>query len=170
MKTGNQSGSRFYPYGKSKKKPRGKSRGAYQQGGYQVPVPASQYLVPQPFYPQSQCGGFCGDHWGSGGRRGRGKNPTNQPQKQQPSNDNLTSLPQRSLGHDFWVPKCDHGWPFQKEPDPTHRMVPVSPNIQTDCKTLGTSSGGPIRNKTECQISTICLPDPRRTGMGHGSF
>ena len=64
------------------------------------------------------------------------------------------------------VPKCDHGWSFQKEPDPTHRMVPVSPNIQTDHKTLGTSSGGPIPNKTECQTSTICLSNPRRTGMG----
>ena len=52
---------------------------------YQVPVPAFQYLVPQPFYPQPQRGGFRahGGHWGRGGRRGWGKNPTNQPQQPQ---------------------------------------------------------------------------------------
>ena len=58
--TGNQSGSRFHPYGKSKKS-RGKGKGVYQQGGYyQVHVPESQYLVPQTFYPQPQRRGFCG--------------------------------------------------------------------------------------------------------------
>ena len=45
---------------------------------------------------------------------------------------------------------------------------PVPPNIQTDRKTLGASSGGPIRNKTECQTSPICLSDTRRSGMGRG--
>ena len=42
-----------------------------------------------------------------------------------------------------------------------HRMIPVPPDIQTDSKTLGASSGGPIRNKTECQTSPICLSNPR---------
>ena len=34
VKTGNQQSTRFHPYGKHKKKPRGRGRGAYQQGGF----------------------------------------------------------------------------------------------------------------------------------------
>ena len=40
VKTGNQQSTRFHPYGKGKKKPRGRGKGAFQQGGYyQVPPP-----------------------------------------------------------------------------------------------------------------------------------
>ena len=99
VKTGNQSSSRFHPYGKSKKKARGRGRGAYQQGGYyQVPVPASQYLIPQPFYPQPQCGGIRGGHRGRGSRIGAKTPLINL--NNNPNNDTLVSLPQRPLGHD----------------------------------------------------------------------
>ena len=40
VKTGNQQTTRFHPYGKHKKKPKGRGRGAYQQEGfYPVPPP-----------------------------------------------------------------------------------------------------------------------------------
>ena len=38
VKAGNQQSSRFHPYGKGKRKPRGRGRGAYHQGGY-YPAP-----------------------------------------------------------------------------------------------------------------------------------
>ena len=41
--SGNQQSTRFNPYGKQKKKAKGRGRGAYQQGGYyQVQVPPPQ--------------------------------------------------------------------------------------------------------------------------------
>ena len=84
VKTGNQQSSRFHPYGKHKKKPKG--RGAYQQGTF-YPVPPPQYMIPPQFYPQQQQrGGFCGGNRGRGTRRGRGKNTSgNQNQQQTPS-------------------------------------------------------------------------------------
>ena len=104
VKTGNQSGSRFHPYGKSKKKPRGRGRGAYQQGGYyQVPVPASQYLIPQPFYTQPQCRGFRGGHQEEAAAGAGAKTPLIN-LKNNPNNDTLVSLPQRPLGHDHLTP------------------------------------------------------------------
>ena len=86
VKTGNQQRARFHPYGKHKKKPKGRGRGAYQQVGF-YPVPPPQNIMPPQFYPQQQRGGFCGGHRGRGARRGRGKNTGgNQNQQQIPSN------------------------------------------------------------------------------------
>ena len=53
VKTGNQQSARFHPYGKNKKKPRGRGRGAYQQGGY-YPLPPPEYIMPPQFYLQQQ--------------------------------------------------------------------------------------------------------------------
>ena len=84
VKAGNQQSSRFHPYGKSKRKPRGRGRGAYHQGGY-YPTPPPQYIMPPQFYPQQQRGSFRGGHRGRGNRRGRGKSSgNNQNQQQQP--------------------------------------------------------------------------------------
>ena len=87
VKTGNQQSTRFHPYGKQKKKPRGRGRGAYQQGGYyQMPPP--QYVMPPQFYPQQQPhrGGFRGSNKGRGARRGRGKNISGNQSQQQTQN------------------------------------------------------------------------------------
>ena len=73
IKTGNQQSTRFHPYGKHKKKPRG--REAYQQGGFYPDTPP-QYIMPPHFSPQQQPqrGGFRGGNRGRGSCRGRGMN------------------------------------------------------------------------------------------------
>ena len=86
VKTGNQQSTRFHPYGKHKKKPRGRGRGAYQQGGFYI-VPPPQYVMPPQFYPQQpQRGGFRGGNRGRGCRRGRGKNNSGSQNQQQTQN------------------------------------------------------------------------------------
>ena len=117
VKTGNQQSTRFHPYGKHKKKPRG--RGAYQQGGF-YPVPPPQYVMPPQFYPQHpQRGGFRGGHRGRGSRRGRGKsNSGSQNQQQTKTND----IPQFS-------PPLNRG-----QPPSTHlelHWVPNKPHVQS---------------------------------------
>ena len=92
VKTENQQSTRFHPYGKHKKKPRGRGRGAYQQGGFYL-VPPPQYVMPPQFYPQQpQRGGFRGGNRGRGSRRGRGKNNSG-PQNQQ---HKINDIPQSS--------------------------------------------------------------------------
>ena len=86
VKTGNQQSTRFHPYGKHKKKPRGRGRGAYQQGGL-YPVPPPQYVMPPQFYHQQpQKGGFCSGNRGRGSRRGRGKSNSGSQNQQQTQN------------------------------------------------------------------------------------
>ena len=87
VKTGNQQSSRFHSYGKHKKKPRGRGRGAYQQGVF-YPVSPPQYIMPPQFYPQQQQqrGGFRYSNRGRGACRGRGKKTSgNQNQQQTPN-------------------------------------------------------------------------------------
>ena len=84
VKTENQQNARFHPYGKHKTKPKGRGRGAYQQGGFYL-VPPPQYIMPPQFYPQQQQqrDGFRGGNRGTGTHRCRGKNTSGSQTEQQ---------------------------------------------------------------------------------------
>ena len=173
---------------------RGRGRGAYQQGGYyQVPVQPSQYLVPQPLYPQPQAQKWelRGGHQGQGGRRGRGKNTSHVS-----SHTNSSTVqevpPVLSQGSSLSVHQpsvwtlcrtlCPNvetanmveqtGVHHQGMPHP--RLVKcdcawaVSSNLQINHSTLGISTGGLVSDQTEQQASAIRLSHSGRAGLGSG--
>ena len=147
VKTGNQQSTRFHPYGKGKKKPRGRGRGAYQQGGYYpyYPVPPPQYIMPPQFYPQQQRGGFRGGHRGRGNRRGRGKSSgSNQNQQQPPNNDTLQSPPPLNPGQPLSTHSGHHWENNSYEPQ---KQFPLNRPYTERAKTLDTKSL-PERAKT----------------------
>ena len=62
-----------------------------------------------------------------------------------------------------WVPQCDSGWPLKEEPNPKHRMVPVSTSFQTNFQDMGESPSGPFCNQTEHKTPLYVspIPDPQ---------
>ena len=82
VKTGNQKSTRFHPYGKHKKKPRGRCTGVYQQGFF-TRFPLLSMSCLHSFSPR---GGFRGSNRGRGSRRGRGKNTSGAQNQQQTQN------------------------------------------------------------------------------------
>ena len=65
-----------------------------------------------------------------------------------------------------WVPQCDSGRPLKEEPNPKHRMVPVSTSFQTNFQDMGESPSGPFCNQIEHKTPLICLSDPGSSGLG----
>ena len=130
---------RSHPYGKHKK-PKGRGRGAYQQGSF-YPIPPPKYIMPPQFYNR---GGFHGSNRGRGARRGRGKN-TSGNQKFRTSNKHpVYDIPQSSptLNPGQLLIHSEHTWDTNKPHNQTE-----STNLPERLKTLSTNLSE--RSKTE---------------------
>ena len=66
------------------------------------------------------------------------------------------------------VTQCHCGRPLQEEPNSTHRVVPVSSDIQIDHSTLGASSDRPVCHQPKHDTPNLRVSHSRSTGMGGG--
>ena len=66
------------------------------------------------------------------------------------------------------IPQCDSGWPLKEEPDPKHRVVPISTSFQTNIKDMGKSPSGPFCNPAERKTPLVRLSDPGSPSLGSG--
>ena len=64
------------------------------------------------------------------------------------------------------IPQCDSGWPLKEEPDPKHRVVPISTSFQTNIKDMGKSPSGPFCNQAEHKTPLVRLSDPGPPSLG----
>ena len=66
------------------------------------------------------------------------------------------------------IPQCNSGRPLKEEPDPKHRVVPISTSFQTNIKDMGKSRSGPFCNQTQHKAPLVRLSDPGSPSLGSG--